>query len=411
MSRLLHLLPQKKLMKSKSTILLAVAMILSVSLAATPAEKAGSGLYFSTPKEGVTDFNNLYHGSFIDLTGIKRANGSGLLAANVAGYNFRLFSSNAAADYGIGVEPFTAQTALVYGYSQSGTGFTTALEVSSNDGKLFDLKSLDITVDNDGETSPVNVQLSGYLNGQPVSGAVLTLALAPASYGGALTSFNVSSNPAFIGIDMLRITGSALYAIGVDNIDAEHFRTAPLPLTFTHFTGTVHKDKVVLRWDTENEMNTRNFEIERSIDGTDFATLVSAVEAANTPGPHAYSFTDEGISSLSSQVVYYRIRQQDMDGRATLSPVIKLRGWGSAEVFSIFPNPAGNECTLNYNLGQPQEINIQFRDNSGKAVKHLNFHLHGAAQMPLDLKGLSKGVYYLEITGSTVHKTLRLIKR
>ena len=103
--------------------------------------------WFATPVNGNTDFNSLYSGSFVDLTGIQSAGGAGLVASNVAGYDFRLLATSNAVDCGIGIEPFTGQTALVYGYTNSGATNLAALEISSNDSKIFDLQSIGITVD------------------------------------------------------------------------------------------------------------------------------------------------------------------------------------------------------------------------------------------------------------------------
>ena len=103
--------------------------------------------WFATPVSGNTTFNSLYSGSFVDLTGTQSAGGAGLVASNVAGYDFRLLASSNVVDCGIGIEPFTGQTALVYGFTNSGATNLVAFEASSDDPKLFDLQSVDITVD------------------------------------------------------------------------------------------------------------------------------------------------------------------------------------------------------------------------------------------------------------------------
>lgn len=364
----------------------------------------------ATPKEGLTDFNSLYHGSFVDLTGIHRADGTGLLAQNVAGYDFRLFGSNTSVDFGIGIEPFTGETALVYGYSQNGNGFTTALEISSDDDKIFDLQSLDITVDNGSNTPPITVQLTGYLKGNPVSGAVLSLSLLPASGGGGLVNFNTTGNPKFIGIDMIRISGSGLYAIGVDNINAINFRINTLPLTLMHFSGSIENNNAVLNWETTNETNTSNFQIERSINTVEYKTA-GTVNASNTPGTHHYSFTDKEIATLASPVIYYRLRQSDLDGNFTYSKVIKLSGFNAINNLSVYPNPAHGDGYLYFSLPQPEDVQIKISNQSGKIVKRLAKSLKGTSRISLDLTTLPKGMYYIEVTGNTIQKVFQLIRQ
>lgn len=373
-------------------------------------KKISSSSYFSTPKEGVTDFNNLYHNTFIDLTGIKKANGAGLLASDVAGYNFRLYSNSSATDFGIGIEDFTGETALVYGYSQNASGPTTAFEISSNGDKYFDLKSVDIAIDNDGSNQSVPIQLTGYKDGTPVAGAVLTINLKPASYGGILITFNVSTNAKFVGIDMFRISGSNLYAIAVDNINAVNFRSAPLPLTLTYFSGSFEKDKAVLTWRTANEQNTKSFDIERSANGIDFETTGN-VKAANNTGMHQYIYSDKDVSALGSPVVFYRLKQKDIDGHFSYSDVIKISGVHSAKGISLYPNPATNETTIYFNLNHKEEVRIKITDNTGKTVRQLKYKITGATRLPIDLSTLPKGIYFAEIKGNTIQQVLQFAKQ
>jgi hypothetical protein len=95
-----------------------------------------------------------------------------------------------------------------------------------------------------------------------------------------------------------------------------------LPLHLLEFNGHLQNDNASLNWKTENEQNTSHFEIERSTDGRNYTT-VGNVAAFNQPGIHNYNYTDN-IAALAVPIVYYRLKQKDIDGRFTYSGIVVL---------------------------------------------------------------------------------------
>jgi len=366
---------------------------------------------FATPTEGTTDFNGLYSGTFVDLTGsANRADGNGLLASNVSGYDFRLFASNATADFGIGIEPFTGETALVYGYSTSGNGYTTALEITANEEKLFDLQSIDIIIDKDGASPPQSVQLIGYYKGNPVSGATLTMPVTMASAGGTLVTFNTVANSNFRGVNKIRIEAGNMFAIGVDNINAINFRTeSAQPLTLLSFTGRSANNLALLNWKTENERNTSSFEIERSTDGANF-TIIGRVDTKNKPGTHYYTYVDKYISSRFSSIIYYRLRQNDLDNVFHYSPVLRLTT-APMELLRLYPNPAKEISQLFIALSKKDRIQVTISDCNGKVLHQENHSLpEGEHILRLDLQSFPSGVYHVEVKSGSMSQNIKLLK-
>ena len=79
----------------------------------------------------------------------------------------------------------------------------------------------------------------------------------------------------------------------------------------------------MLTWKTDQELNTDKFIIERSINGSQYSAIGS-VSSANTPGVHNYAYTDQDINSLGTDIVYYRLKQIDIDGHYTFSKIVTL---------------------------------------------------------------------------------------
>jgi len=354
----------------------------------------------TTPLSGTTNFNSLYSGMFVDLTGIQSAGGTGLLASNVSGYNFRLFASSGVADCGIGIESFTGETALVYGYTNNGMTNLTALELSSNDGKLFDLQSVGITIDGPSTGISKNIRLVGYRSGSPVPGAVLMQSITAASFGGLLVTFNVASNSNFIGVDKFRIETDGTYtisgAIGVDNVNAINFRST-LAVSLSGYTVSVQNKNVVLNWQAQNESNNDHFTVEKSKDGINY-TEIGAVASLNNNSAvtEYYRFIDNRPYGGNS---FYRLKQVDLDGKEKYLGVQKI--YVAFINPAIYPNPVtGNSFVLQGGFIEGGKQDYTITDLSGKTV--LSGTVNSQLQQ-INISALSKGLYLLQLNnGSSI---------
>lgn len=370
---------------------------------------------FSIPQEGNTAFDNLYTGTFVDLTGFQSANGAGLAANNVAGYNFRVFAANSAVDAGIGIEPFTGQTALIYGYSQNGLTQIVAFEFTSNEPKIFDLQSVDITIDGvRGLGDTRNVRLIGYRNGNPLPGATVTVSVTLASAAAnTLKPVNVSSNSNFIGVDKIRIevlSTDEIYAIGFDNINAINFRDQTvLPLKLVALTAAPLDGGVSLNWTTTDEENTDYFAVERSQDGRNYADL-GKVKALNQNGINKYSFRDETTGSTSA-LLHYRLRMFDRDGKYTVSKVVSLRPLTRQSV-QVFPNPFVDEARIKIVGTKSQSITLTLFDEAGRVQLTKTAAVReGSNMLDLSLRFLAAGRYYLKVSGVSVDEAMVIVKK
>jgi hypothetical protein len=172
-----------------------------------------------------------------------------------------------------------------------------------------------------------------------------------------------------------------------------------LPLSLIHFSGQVQYQYVLLRWQTENEINISHFEIEQSNDGIIFVKI-NTKTANNTSGRNEYSLTDKSVWSTSAR--FYRLKMIDIDGRFRYSNIIKLTH-DSNNPLTIFPNPATDVITIS-GLDGKGEIEIWSAD--GKLLQRENVN---AQTQLLNLKKLIDGTYLLRYNNGEnifVHRLL-----
>jgi len=117
----------------------------------------------------------------------------------------------------------------------------------------------------------------------------------------------------------------------------------PLPVKLLSFNANLDQaqTKVNLAWSTATETNTHHFVIERSIDGKNFTEAGTMAAAGNSNELKNYQLTDN-ISSLNATVIFYRLRQVDVDGEVTYSQtkIIRLsKQTGNKNSLQAYPKP------------------------------------------------------------------------
>ncbi|GAB3232500.1 hypothetical protein GCM10027346_19800 [Hymenobacter seoulensis] len=118
-------------------------------------------------------------------------------------------------------------------------------------------------------------------------------------------------------------------------------RPAPLPVQLVAFTARTSGTSVVLHWQTASELNSSHFLVERAI-GTksEFKAIGRLVAAGNSTGARHYTLRDADASAVRSAVLYYRLRQVDLDGKETFSEVAVVQPAPQGPALTVFPSPA-----------------------------------------------------------------------
>lgn len=169
----------------------------------------------------------------------------------------------------------------------------------------------------------------------------------------------------------------------------------PLPIELINFEAKVVKEAVQTWWVTATEINNDYFTLEKGTDGISFTAIGIIKGAGNSTQENNYSFTDD---SPGKGIIYYRLKQNDFDGKFSYSQVIAVKINQNINGLSIFPNPA--QETLNYQFESiGGDMNIKVLDITGKVrMEEIKYFKQGNTSASLSLKDMSDGVYYLVLT-------------
>jgi uncharacterized repeat protein (TIGR01451 family) len=189
---------------------------------------------------------------------------------------------------------------------------------------------------------------------------------------------------------------------------------APMPVTMTSFLATLssNKQNCLLKWITESETDNAYFEIQRSNDGVHFEYRGKVAGNGTTSLTKQYDYNDE-INGLFN-VIYYRLKIIDKDGKYSFSKIIalKINGNNTNEHFNVYPNPFYSDIKIEL-LGARKETGvIRFISFEGKEVLRRSVEVEKGTNIIVlkDLNYLPRGNYILEMTTST-NKIIRKITK
>jgi hypothetical protein len=196
-------------------------------------------------------------------------------------------------------------------------------------------------------------------------------------------------------------TGFSPFTVGTANI---------LPVTWLNFTARHENGNNHLYWSTANETHNRYFIVEVSTNGINYTELGRINGAGTTSLISEYRFIHYNVRPAS---YYYRIRQVDLDGRSSLSKVVRIKIGSVLSAITLYPNPVIKAATLELYSAKPILLQMTVSDMTGKVViSRLMSIARGANSFDLDMEMLPAGAYTVALTDEQNEKQiLRVMKK
>lgn len=174
----------------------------------------------------------------------------------------------------------------------------------------------------------------------------------------------------------------------------------PLPLTLLSFEGSrLDIAHVLLRWKTTNEINSKGFDVERSLgNALLFAPISFVPSQGNDSREKKYDLRDnndfDGIS-------YYRLKQIDIDGRFTFSPIVAVKGYGTRPTLALYPNPVTDHLLAAIYFPKKVTAKLMVLDAAQQLMWVQNIvAIKGTNQVKIPAGSLAAGLYFIKIISS-----------
>jgi hypothetical protein len=165
-----------------------------------------------------------------------------------------------------------------------------------------------------------------------------------------------------------------------------------LPVEYKSFTVRAQDNKAFLQWSTSREVNSKEFVVQHSVNGSSFTNLGTVVAAGNSGTDKNYGYLH---TSPATGANYYRLAQKDIDGKITYSEIRKIDFVKEAKSF-VIQNTLISNGLLKVSINKPLMISLFSGDGKLMLKKQFTPGMHD-----IDLSGFPEGMYWLSTKGST----------
>ncbi|TDH26803.1 T9SS type A sorting domain-containing protein [Segetibacter sp. 3557_3] len=209
-----------------------------------------------------------------------------------------------------------------------------------------------------------------------------------------------------LALDAAAIAGNPYFVVTA--LDDNNNESTPgtgvvLPITGFTFQAKLNGNTAVLNWSTLAEVNTKRFDIERSIDGTAYTYVGTVWAAGYSTGKRDYNLSD---FLPAAGTYYYRVKSLDADGLAIYSMVRSVVYQPKGNGIVLGPNPFKTGLNISNLQGVKR---LDMLDVSGRVV--LTRSLAGQLTMHMDAAHLPAGVYHLRVIRTDGAKTfIKVVK-
>jgi len=181
---------------------------------------------------------------------------------------------------------------------------------------------------------------------------------------------------------------------------------SPLPVKFIAFDVAKQSNNVIVEWATAEEVNSSYYQIERSFNGSEWTAIGTVNAAQNSNSTKTYSFIDKNISA---KIVYYRIRQFDIDGKFVVTPVRSIKMQNGTTDIKITA-ASNNSVYVHFSEEQKNSVTITVTSFSGQAISKQTVS-HPVGQVLVQTRTTSHGAYIVTVNdgnGLSVSKKILL---
>ncbi len=175
---------------------------------------------------------------------------------------------------------------------------------------------------------------------------------------------------------------------------------ASLPIVLNKFNVARNVTSAILYWSTVSEINNKYFEVQRSIDGKQFSAI-GITEAKGFASEYLYKDEKPFVG-----INYYRLKQVDIDGKFSFSETKSVKFDGDGKLsFVMYPNPTKEKVNVFVNAFSGKG-EIIITDISGKQIQQQVLVI---GNNTIEIKNLSKGIYFVNIITDKEKQTQKLV--
>lgn len=176
-----------------------------------------------------------------------------------------------------------------------------------------------------------------------------------------------------------------------------------LPLQLLYWTAVADGNKVRLNWNVEQEQDVVKYDVEKSLNGTNFYHLLSTTSLQKA----AWLYTEYDYNPVIGWN-YYRLKITDKANKVTYAGIRKVKFEKGLQIVSVFPNPAVDYVNIIMPSSYAGNVRLQLFAVDGKFMNELK---PTTPTVRLNVQPLAAGTYYIKLINGEEIKTYPFVKQ
>jgi autotransporter-associated beta strand protein len=174
--------------------------------------------------------------------------------------------------------------------------------------------------------------------------------------------------------------------------------TGPLPVSFKSIYARLQAGQIAVEWTVENELNIKQYEVEKSTDGVNFVKVITMAACGTNSISSRYNWLDETVAGGNH---FYRVRSIGVDGKMNFSNTVLVKMDHEFSGIRIIPNPvAGDLIKVKFYNLPAGEYQVRMLTAQGRVLVRKKIHYQSGDGPEKIIPGfkLTSGVYLLQFT-------------
>lgn len=167
---------------------------------------------------------------------------------------------------------------------------------------------------------------------------------------------------------------------------------AIMPVNFTGFYISKAGENIQLNWSTDKEINNSHFDVERSLNGLAWQKIAVVFGTGSSNNTNNYSYNDK---SITNPVVYYRLRQVDINGRSVYSSIKMIHAGEAVSAARIYGSD--KNVVIDLNTSVKNNLVIIVINTNGQVISKQTFS-NPSYKININLNNASTGAYIVQVT-------------
>lgn len=184
-----------------------------------------------------------------------------------------------------------------------------------------------------------------------------------------------------------------------------------LPVTIINLSASRQQGGIEVKWTALNELDVQDYEVQKSADGINFASIETVAAKNNGQPVLTYAITDAKPFTGNN---YYRIKAISKNGEIQYTAVVVINITGIVPAVKVYPNPVIDK-TINVQMSNMPagKYELAVHSISGQQVYRstINFSGGTGSQQVALPSAIAGGMYTLRLTREDTVFTIKLMIR